>query len=140
MANGILGWFEFKSKETVEREQAEYAKWAFPYGEKQRENLQTLLLSLYPKKKKALPIMLMGFLSYKELYQNAVKTATSYEDIIKSLIKGHKRYRNLIDNKDLTTYIAIVLADAGIDERCEYPGVDEIGEKALEFEKYRGEK
>ena len=58
----IASWFTFKSAKQREREQREYARWAFPYGEAQKEKLTQLIRELLPKEdiRAALSVFLMG--------------------------------------------------------------------------------
>ena len=137
MALGEYAIFTWKSKSTQEREQEEYDKWAFPYGEKQRDKLQELLLSVYPKE--SIPTTLIPFLTCKELFEGIRKKSASREEAIDVLINKQKKYKQILKKKDMTTYIALVLADADVDERCEYPAADEIRERARELESFRRE-
>ena len=137
MALGEYQIFAWKSKATQQREQEEYEKWAFPYGEKQRENLQTLLLSVYPKE--SVPTTLIPFLTCKELYEDLLKKS-SRDETVDTLINKQKKYKRIIKKQDMTTYIALVQADAGIDESCEYPSADDIRGRAQQLEILRREK
>ena len=135
MALGEYTLFTWKSKATQEKEQEEYARWAFPYGEKQRENMQNLLLSLYPKE--SIPTTLIPFLTCKELYEGVLKKSASRDEALDVLINKQKKYKRIIKKKDMTMYIALVLADADIDERCEYPAADVIRTRAQELDALR---
>jgi len=135
MALGEFALFTWKSKATQEKEQEEYAKWAFPFGDEQREKLQALLLAVYPKE--SVPTTLIPFLTCKELYEGVLKKAASSDEAIDALINKQKKYKRIIKKKDMTTYIALVLADAVIDERCEYPAAEAIRARAQELESYR---
>jgi len=138
MALGDYQLFTWKSKATQEREQEEYAKWAFPYGQKQRDNLQELLFALFPKE--SVPTTLIPFLTCKELYEGVMKKAESSEAAIDTLINKQKRYKQILKKKQMTMYLAIVLADAAIDETCTYPTADEIRERVKELETHRLDK
>ena len=137
MALGEFAIFTWKSKSAQEREQEEYDKWAFPYGEKQRDKLQALLLSLYPKE--SIPTTLIPFLTCKELFEGIMKKSASRDEAIDVLINKQKKYKQILKKKDMTTYIALVLADADIDERCEYPDADEIRARTRELDSLRRE-
>ena len=135
MALGEFSLFSWKSRATQEREQEEYAKWAFPFGEKQRERLEALLLAVFPKE--SVTATLISFLTCKELYEGVLKKSDSVDDAVNTLINKHKRYKRILRKKDMPSYIALVLADADVDENCEYPDADEIREQAQEIEKRR---
>ena len=135
MALGEYTLFTWKSKATQEKEQTEYAKWAFPYGEEQREKLQALLLSIYPKE--SIPTTLIPFLTCKELYEGIMKKSATRDEALDVMINKQKKYKRIIKKKDMATYIALVLADAEIDEQCAYPSADEIRARAQEIDSIR---
>ena len=132
MSLGESGIFTFKSRATQEKESEEYAIWAFPYGQLQRDNLEKLLLEIYPKE--TIPTTLVPFLTCKELYEGALKKTGTVDLAINTMINKQKQYKLIIRKKTMTTYLALVLADALIDEKCEYPSADEIRTRAQELE------
>jgi len=136
MALGENPIFSWKSKSARKKEQAEYEVWAFPYGQKQRENLQELLLTIFPKE--TVPTTLIPFLTCKELFDMALENRTP-DMAVDALINSQKKYKRIIKQKDMPTYVALVLADAEIDENANYPSADEIRARARELEKLRRE-
>ena len=62
---GDLNIFSWKSKDQQRREDEEYARWAFPYGQEQRTKLVALMLELFPRENEA--TTLIPFLTCKEL-------------------------------------------------------------------------
>ena len=136
MALGDFSMFSFKSKAEREREQEEYAEWAFPYGQKQRDNLEPLLRSLFPKA--SLPMCLIPFLTCKELYQGSLKKTGSPEAASYDMINIQRDYKKIIKKKEMPIFLALVLADAKVDERCEYPTADEIRVHTQRLESLRG--
>ena len=135
MALGEYQLFTWKSKATQQKEQEEYEVWAFPHGEKQREALQKLLLEIYPKE--SVPTTLIPFLTCKELFEGVLKKAGSRDGAIDTMINKQKKYKQIIKKKTMSTYLALVLADADIDEQCNYPSAETIIERALEIEGLR---
>ena len=135
MALGEFQIFSWKSKATQQKEQETYEKWAFPYGEKQRNALQTLLLEVYPKE--SIPTTLIPFLTCKELYGEILIKAGSRDSAVDVMINRQKKYKQIIKKKTMTTYLALVLADADIDEQCEYPSAEEIRTRVQELEGLR---
>ena len=133
MALGEFSMFQWKSKETRDREQREYAEWAFPHGPQQRIKLEALLRELRPRER--LEFMMMGFLTTKELYQRYLKDLGSREAALDYLINDEKKYKQLLSKKDMTTFLAVVLADAEVDESCAYPSIDEIRVSIAELDK-----
>ena len=125
--------FSWKSKAEMEAEHERYRIWAFPYGQKQRDNLQALLLDIFPKGSDA--TTLIPFLTCKELYDNALKNNSEREEAIFTIVNKERRLMQLVKKKDMPLYVALVIADAEVDERCQYPTADEIRASALEIEK-----
>ena len=58
----IAEWFTFKSAKQRAREEKQFARWAFPYGEAQKEKVLELICQLLPKEdpKAAMAVFLMG--------------------------------------------------------------------------------
>jgi hypothetical protein len=138
MALGEFRLFTWKSKAAQEKEQEEYEKWAFPFGQQQRENLEALLKAIFPKGSDK--ITLVQFLTCKELYEGALKKADQRDAAIIDLISNNRNYRQIIRKKEMPTFIAIVIADAEIDEQCQYPEADAILASAQEIESLRKRK
>ena len=132
MALGEFTLFTWKSKAVQQKEQETYEKWAFPYGQKQRDALQKLLFEVYPKE--SVPTTLIPFLTCKELYEGILAKAGSRENAVDLMINKQKKYKQIIKKKTMSTYLALVLADADIDEQCEYPPVEEVLARAKEFD------
>ena len=137
MALGEFQLFQWKSKATQQTEMEQYEKWAFPRGGKQRENLQALLLSIFPKGSVA--TTLIPFLTCKELYEGLLKKTGGRESAVDTLINTQKKYKRIINKKEMPIYIALVLADANVDDSCEYPTAEEIRAHTQELEKTRRE-
>lgn len=135
MALGEFQLFTWKSKSTQQKEQEDYEKWAFPHGQKQRDALQKLLLEVYPKE--SVPTTLIPFLTCKELYEGVLKKAASQDDAIDIMINRQKKYKQIIKKKTMSTFLALVLADADTDDQCHYPSADEIKARALKIDGIR---
>ena len=136
MPLGEIPIFSWKSKATKAKEAAEYEKWAFPHGQKQRENLEKLLLAIFPKE--IISHTLIPFLTCKELYETVIQNnSCSSDDAVDLLINTTKNYKRIIKKDNMTTYIALVLADARIDENAEYPTAESILQHRDELEKLR---
>ena len=137
MALGSFNLFSWKSKETREREQREYEKWAFPHGQEQRSKIEALLKELMPKTD--VPFLLMGYLTSKELYEDYLKKFESSEKTLDYLINEERKYRQILKKDEMTTYLAIVIAELEqeADENLEYPTADELRERIKELEKIR---
>jgi len=137
MALGEFKMFQFKSKKQREKEEREYAAWAFPYGDLQKERLIALICELIPKT--SAPLCLAAFLTCKELFENMMENTESREDAAKNLVVNMGSYSQLIKKNEMPTYVAIVLADAEIDEKCEYPSVDEMRTRIQKLTELREE-
>lgn len=124
----ILSW---KSKAQQQQEQADYEKWAFPYGQKQRENLVKLMLEVFPKESET--TTLIPFLTCKELFGKLCKTPDMFDEAIGKMLTDVKKYKRIIRKKEMPLYVALVVADAKIDAECQYPTVKQIQEMAHGF-------
>ena len=133
MALGEFSMFQWKSRETREREQQEYEKWAFPHGPEQRSKLEALLRELQPREKTE--FVMMGYLTCKELYERHMKKFESRDEALNFMINEEKKYKQIINRRDMTMYLAVVLADAEINEQCDYPSAEEIRESIQELDK-----
>lgn len=137
MALGEYQIFTWKSKATQQKEQEEYEKWAFPYGQQQRDALQKLMLEIYPKE--SVPTTLIPFLTCKELYGNILAKAGSRDSAVDVMVNKQKKYKQILKKKTMTTYLALVLADADIDEQCEYPEAETIIARARELDRLKND-
>jgi len=135
MALGEFRLFQFKSKSQIKNEEREYANWAFPYGDLQRNRLTNLIKELDPKA--TVSLSLATFLTCKELYERKLDETGSREEAVYQLINVVKSYNQLIRKNEMTFYLALVLADADINDNCEYPAADILHEKINELEAVR---
>jgi hypothetical protein len=131
MGLGDLNFFIWKSKAQVQQEQADYEKWAFPFGQPQREKLVKLMLEVFPKESE--PTVLIPFLTCKELYGKMAKTPDLADYAINRLLTEVKKYKRIIRKQEMPTYVALVVADSKIDDRIEYPTAQEIRDMAAGF-------
>jgi len=138
MALGEFKLFQFKNRKQIEKEEQEYAVWAFPYGDTQRERLCELVREIKPKA--SIPLYLASFLTCKELYERELKNSGSNEEAVDRMINVVKDYGNLINKKEMPMYLALVLADADVDENCKYPSAEEIHAKVQELTEMKKEK
>jgi len=134
MALGDFPLFSWKSKKAQAKEMSEYEQWAFPHGEKQRENLTALLLEVFPKE--SVPNTMIPFLTCKELFDTA-REKNSQDGAVDAMINIQKTYKRIIKKNDMPIYLALVLADAQIDENANYPTADAIRARAEELERLR---
>lgn len=135
----IADWFTFKTAKQRARDERNYARWAFPYGDAQREKLDSLIRELMPKEdpKAAMSVFLMGREAYRGSFrddpedlaerteQNKMK---ALDRTLESQLFG--RYKKFIPY-----YKALVLADLGVDETLQYPSVEELRRSAEELMK-----
>jgi len=124
MALGEFKMFQWKSKEQRDKEAREYAAWAFPHGEKQKENLGALILELRPKA--SLPLSMASFLTCKELFERTLESSESRENAVDKMLNSIGNYNQLIKSDEMPMYLALVLADTDLDEECEYPSIEKM--------------
>jgi len=135
MALGDFTLFQWKSKETREKEAKAYAEWAFPHGQRQRDKLEALMKELKPKE--SVQFLMMGYLTTKELYERYLEKMELSEKALDFMINDEKKYKQIVRKHEMTTYLALVIADAEIGEECEYPPADEIRLRIEDLEKLR---
>jgi len=135
MALGDFSLFSFKSKETRDKEQIAYELWAFPKGQMQRGKLEALMRELNPKGRRE--FMMVGFLTCKELFDRYSEKYDSDERALDYIINEEREHTKIVDRNELTTTLALVLADKEFDKTCEYPSADEIRTRASELDGLR---
>lgn len=131
MALGEINFFVWKSKAQQKEEEANYEKWAFPYGQPQREKLVKLMLEIFPKESEA--TVLIPFLTCKELYTKLCKTPDLADYAIGKLLTDVKKYKRIIRKHEMPLYVALVVADSRINDKLEYPTAEQIKEMAAGF-------
>ena len=128
--------FKWQSAADIKREQAAYEKWAFPHGEKQRDNLKSLLKEIFKKDE---GFVLFTYLMCKEMYEKALEDSDSRDMAINELVNSKKNSRlqviKQLKQNEWLLHIALVLADEKVDESCEYPTADMIIAKAQELDR-----
>ena len=127
---GIAEWLTFKTAKQREKERKMYARWAFPYGDDQREKLMELIRDVLPQEdpKTAMAIFLIGREAYRGSFQDEPEDLegrtekerrAALEQMLATQLFG--RYKKM-----LPYYEALVLADDKVDENLNYPSAEEI--------------
>lgn len=130
----IADWLGIKSREQEEREFQAFSENSFPYGQPQRDKVEALLSQLFPKEKKQFTMML--FLLGKQYYHGyGLRNEQDYqgytqEERLNIAAKSLNRQLTGKHRKSLTTYLALIAADAQVDENLLYPTAQEIQEQA----------
>lgn len=140
----MLGERQFylrKTKEQAQEEYESYEKWAFPYGQPQREMLEKLLAEVYPdtrKPKERLATVTIQFLTCKELYERDLEKYGTMLNTVEYMLVARRRYKSIIKRSEMAMLLALVTADAALDpENLEYPTAERIRATAAEYEKLR---
>ncbi len=130
-------FFAIKTPRQRREEERIYGLWAFPYGEAQKEKVGQLLKALLPREDKgmALAIYLMG----REGYRNdcPLKEPTEPGEDPFAAAAGALRSalpRNL--REQIPLYLALIEADAGVDENLNYPTAETLRETAATLQRY----
>ena len=135
----IAEWFTFKSAKQRAKEEKQFARWAFPYGDAQREKVLELIRQLLPKEdpKAAMAVFLMGREALRGSFKDdpedlAERTEQNKMDALDHILANQLfgRYKKFIPY-----YKALVLADAQVDETLNYPSVEELRRRAEELAK-----
>ena len=126
MGRELFPFLSMKSKKEREREEREFSHWAFPYGSQQQERLRRLMRELFPRE--APELAMMCYLTAREVYLDKYG---DYEDdpdfdpeaeALRVLAKGSVRP----PRGDIPVYVALIVADAQVDENLAYPTREEI--------------
>lgn len=126
----IADWFSFKTAKQRAREEKMYARWAFPYGDAQREKLMRIFRELMPKEDPqiAMAVFLIGRQAYRGSFQDDAEDLAerTEEDRIAALDNQLQnqlfgRYKLMIPY-----YKALIMADDKVDENLNYPSAEEL--------------
>ena len=126
----IADWFSFKTAKQRAREEKMYARWAFPYGDAQREKLMRIFRELIPKEDPqiAMAVFLIGRQAYRGSFQDDAEglAERTEEDRIAAL--DHQLQNQLFGRYKLMIpyYKALIMADDKVDENLNYPNVEEL--------------
>lgn len=136
---GFADWFAIKSARQREMERRKYEKWAYPYGDAQKDMLLKIIRELLPEEKDSMvmAIYLLGKEGYqgpydedKEFLQERKEEEKVAQAVHKMnpLLTGRQKYR-------IYRYLALIQADGQIDENLNYPTIQQLRQQAQELEK-----
>lgn len=131
----ILNWFTYRSPKQRKKDSERYLKWAFPYGERQREIVVSLLGELIKDE----PRLTMA--SYLIARQEVIG---DWEEVLEGnsscseegLIKGSIALKNTLQKnweRDAALYLAVIEADFNAGEELNYPDAETLRNRALEI-------
>ena len=130
--------FVFKSRKQREREAMKFDRWAFPYGEEQRQKLVALIKELLPKEepKAALAIYLMGRQAYRGSFKDDPEDLAERTEAQKMRALDIQLKEQLFGRykKFIPYYKVLVLADAEVNSTLNYPSAEELRRRAEELE------
>ena len=133
----ISEWFTFKSAKQRAREEKQFARWAFPYGDVQKEKVLGIIKELLPKEdpKAALALFLIGRQAYRGSFKDdpedlAERTEKNKMNALDQALETQLfgRYK-----KYIPYYKALILADLDVDETLNYPTAEELRRRAEEM-------
>ena len=134
---GIAEWFNFKTAKQRERERKMYARWAFPYGEAQKEKVLELICQLLPKEdpKAAMAVFLMGREALRGSFKDDPEDLAERTEQNKMAALDRTLETQLFGRykKFIPYYKVLVLADLKVDETLNYPSVEELRRRAEEM-------
>lgn len=135
---GFTDWFAFRTKAQKQAEARQYAHWACPYGEEQRQKLTALLAVILPQE--GAQLGMTCYLTGREAYHGGTQppdAANTPDTVAEKRIRAAKKLRRLLQGRvgvEMARYLALIEADAQVDERLCYPTPDVLivdGEKML---------
>ena len=123
-------WISIKSPAQRAKEAERYNRWAFPYGQNQRQKIEQLLSQLLPEEDSKIAMML--FLQGKQAYTgeepiwgDGPRECSDRERIAYGIrameenLRGKKR-------PWIARILAVIIADQQIDETLNYPGAEQL--------------
>ena len=123
-------WFGMRSAKQKAQDAQNYNRWAFPYGQSQRQKIESILKDLFPDEDPLIAMML--FLQGKEAYTGedplegkgprncSEQTRIDYAvGAMKETLTGRLRKR-------LPLFLALIVADQQVDETLQYPQKSEL--------------
>ena len=133
----LMDLFVFKSAKQRERDAKKFDRWAFPYGEPQREKLKEIIKQLLPKEdpKAAMAVYLMGRQAYRGSFKDDAEDLAERTEAQKIKALDYQLSTQLFGRykKFFPYYKVLVLADAQVDESLNYPSVEELRRRAEEL-------
>jgi hypothetical protein len=133
----IADWFTFKTAKQRERDEKNFARWAFPYGEAQKETIAQLIRELMPKEdpRAGLSVFLMGRQAYRGSFKDDAEDLAERTEAQKIKALDYQLSTQLFGRykKFFPYYKVLVLADAQVDESLNYPSVEELRRRAEEL-------
>ena len=132
-------WFSLKSPEQRAKEMREYERWAFPFGQAQREMIFDILKELLPEEdpKMAMTVYLTGREGYRgSVYADPEEIAlrTEEEKLRRTVKAVAPHLPNRKSKKFLSRYVALIAADGKMGENLSYPSVEQLRKTAEELE------
>lgn len=133
----LMDMFAFKTAKQRERDAKNFNRWAFPYGEPQRQKIIDIIKQLIPKEdpKAALAVYLMGREAYRGSFKDDAEDLAERTEERKLRALDYQLKEQLFGRykKFIPYYKVLVLADAQVDERLNYPSVEELRRRAEEL-------
>lgn len=131
---GFGEWFTFKSAKQRAREEKQFARWAFPYGDGQKAKIDAIIKELLPKEdpRSAMAVFLMGRQAYRGSFKDDPEDLAerTKEDQMAALDKMLAQQLFGRYKKFIPYYKVLVLADLDVDETLNYPSVEELRRRA----------
>lgn len=122
---GLREFFEIKSLKQKKAEQQQYNAWAFPYGRRQYEIINDRILAMMPDEKKTgMAVYLLGREAFQTAKEDPIGAAAG---TMKAQLPGKHK-------KKVYCFLALILADAQVNENLAYPQAEELLAEAKRLE------
>lgn len=118
--------FDMRTGDDKKRDFELYSKRIFPYGDEQKDKVFAVLEQLLPKHKQK--YLRMHYIMIKQ--EMIAEEPLSFKEATKSLAK-----KTLVKlNKEQEAYLeALMMIDLGIEDKVEYPSIEEIKEQSKKY-------
>lgn len=139
----MFRWLSYRSPRQEKRDARKYDRWAFPYGEAQQNAVQQLLAELLPGEvpRIAMARYLIGREGYLGDYE---ETAEDRADVTKQDSRRTaaillRRQVHGASDEEIGRYLALIEADAAVDEGLVYPTAAQLADEARELARWLNE-
>lgn len=140
----MFRWLSYRSPRQEKRDARKYDRWAFPYGEAQQSAVQRLLAELLPGEvpRIAMARYLIGREGYLGDYE---ETAEDREGVTRqdsrrtAAILLRRQVHGASDEEEIGRYLALIEADATVDEGLHYPTAAQLAEEARALARWLNE-
>lgn len=130
-----MSWIDnlFKTKQQREEDMDAYYRWAYPYGNEQKDRILEIIKTIFDDEDEKIAVY--NYLVCRQEIAPKLYEGPFEFDIVNlnEVVKKLKKQYNSKGKKNIHKYIALVEADLKIDESLNYPSIESIIERSEEI-------